>query len=138
MSVRIHHLFYSEPSPESATLFQATGTLLNSIYTQFGTEKSCEGATSVFLHIFWTKGDETSIEVQARYANTSGGSRVKPTIITSSGATSAISDVEFQMTDSDSYSIPFGVEGRFVSFFIKATGGTPTGTFGAGIVVKRE
>lgn len=139
MSVKIHHVVYSEPSPESSTLFQAVSTALTGSYALIGAEMPTEGATTINLGIRWTKGDETSIEIKAEYSNTSGGTTLQPTVITTEAAESTLEVESFKFdTASDNFVIPFGVHGRFVKFYIKATGGIPTGTYGAEFYSLRE
>lgn len=139
MSVRIVHPMDSTPSPQSATLFQATGTALTTAYATVGTaDVALENVTSLFLRVIYTAGDETSIEVRARYRVRAGGNLTQPTVITSSGATSVIALLEYRFSGTGNYSIPFGLEGRFVTFEIKATGGTPSGSFGAELFLIRE
>lgn len=133
MTVRYPLLGYAEDS------FQATGSALTGSYALIGRETVVEMATSIFLHIYYTKGDETSIEIKAEYSNSTGGSLAQPTIITTSAATSVIQVLEFRYSGgTDNFIIPFGAEGAYVRFFIKATGGTPTGTYGASIYLPRE
>lgn len=117
----------------------AAGSAITASYVQIGSKAfPMDEATSVFLHVHWTKGDETSIEIKAQYSNTDGGTESQPTVITTSAATSILGLLEFQTTTTGNHIIPFGSEGRFVKFYIKATGGTPTGTYGASIYLTRE
>jgi len=117
--------------------FQSAGSAITSSYVLIGKETLCENVTSNFLHIHYTKGDETTIEIKAEYSNSASGTLSQPTIITTSSTTSIIDVLEFQMAGSDNYIIPFGPEGSHVRFFIKATGGT-TGTYGASLYQNRE
>jgi hypothetical protein len=139
MSINIVQYVFTQPNNDDTALLQGTGTALTGSYVRVGSAMKADGSTSGFLHIYYTKGDETSIEVQARYTLRTGSTEAKSTVITSSGATSVISASEFQYAgSSDNIIIPFGVEGREITFYIKATGGTPTGTYGAGICLRRE
>jgi len=118
--------------------FQADGSAITGTYALVGKEVEMENATSIFLHIHYTKGDETSIEIKAEYSTASGGTLSQPTVITTTAGTSVITTLEFQMVGTDNFIIPFGAEGAYVKFYIKATGGTPTGTFGADVYLPRE
>lgn len=117
--------------------FQAAGTSITTSYVLIGSETLVENVGSMFLHIHYTKGDETTIEIKAEYSNSASGTLSQSTIITTAGATSVIEVVEYQFAGSDNFSIPFGAEGSHVRFFIKSTGGN-TGTYGAGLYQNRE
>lgn len=135
MGGKQHYTTYGENN------FQAASTALTGSYVLVGKEMPIDDASSIFLHIHYTAGNETSIEVKAQYMASSGGTESQSTIITTSGATSVITPSEFQYTSSGgskNLSIPFGIEGTYVKFYIKATGGTPTGTYGASICMNRE
>ena len=139
MGMKENRVLYSEPSDKSATLYKALGSALTSSYVAIGTEMPIENFTTAFLHVYWTKGDESSIEIKAEYALVSGGTKAQPTIVTTSAAESTIAIESFKFsTATDNIIIPFGVNGNYINFYIKATGGTPTGTYGAGIFLVRE
>ena len=139
MGLKQNFAMYSEPNKESATLFQALSTVLTGSYVKIGSEMTVEGATTVFLHLYWTKGDETSIEIKAEYSLVSDGTTSQPSTVTTSAAESTIQVESFKFsTATDNIVVPFGVQGRFINLYIKATGGTPTGTYGAGIFFVRE
>jgi len=123
---------------KAETAFQATSSALTDTYALVGREIPVQGHTSGFFHLLWSKGDETSVEVKFLYANASGGTESQSTIITTAGATSSISPAEFSTATTGNQIIPFGAEGRFVNIYIKATGGTPTGTYGGEIFFKVE
>ena len=140
MSQRIHYFVDSQPNAQSTTLYQATGTALTGSYAQAGSEILIEEATTVFLHLYWTKGDETSIEIQARFALRSGGTAAKETVgtTTNTDGTTTVKAAEYSFsTATDNIIIPIRTQGRYLSVFVKATGGT-TGTFGLGLCVMRE
>lgn len=143
MSTRIDYLIHSAPSPDSATLFQATGTALTSSYVQAGEDMLVDGATTAFLHLYWTRGDETSIEVQARFALRSGGTFAKETvgISTNAAGTTVIEPAEYSFdTASDNLIIPIRIQGRYLRVLVKRTGGTDggSGTYGMGLHIMRE
>lgn len=141
MSERIHFPIFTQPSPDSATLFQATGTALTGSYALVGVEMQVDGATEANLHLYWTKGDETSVEVKVEFALRSGGTQAQETISTGTSAagqeTVKTRDYSFN-TAADNIIIPVDVRGRFLNVYIKATGGTPTGTFGMGLHLMRR
>lgn len=134
-----NRVMYSEPDDKNSTLFQALATALTGSYVAIGKEMPVENYTTAFLHLYWTKGDETSIEVKAEYALTDGGTESQPTIATAVAAESTLGVESYTFsTATDNIVIPFGVNGRYINFYIKATGGTPTGTYGAGVFFVRE
>lgn len=139
MSERIFYPIYSEPSPDSATLFQATGTALTGAYALAGAEKRVDGATTAFLHLYWTKGDETSVEVKVEFALRASGTQAQETSGSTAAGVTTISIREYTFsTATDNIIIPIRIQGRFINVYIKATGGTPTGTYGMGIHIMRE
>lgn len=133
--------FPSQTSSDQTTLFQALATALTSSYALVGTEIGCQGHTRGFLHLYWTKGDETSVEVKAEYALVPGGTQAQETVETATSSagqsTVKIADYSFS-TATDNIIIPIRVQGRFLNIYIKATGGTPTGTYGMGLFLFRE
>lgn len=141
MSDRISYQIYSEPSPDSATLFQALLTALSDAYAAIDAEIRVDGFTTAFLHLYWTKGDETSIEVKAEFALREGGTTSQEIIATATSSlgitTVKIREYTFS-TATDNIIIPIRLQGRFLNLYIKATGGTPTGTYGAGLHLVRE
>ena len=139
MGSKENRVLYSEPNDKSTTLYKALGAALTGSYVAIGAEMPVENYTTAFLHLYWTKGDETSVQVKAEYALVSGGTTSQPTIVTTSAAESTLAIESYSFsTATDNIIIPFGVNGRYVNLYIKATGGTPTGTYGAGIFFIRE
>ena len=142
MGISLHNKEFSIPSPESATLFQALLTALTGTYAQFGAEIDLQGHTTAFVHLYWTKGDETSIQVKVEHSLVSGGTLAQEvqgvSTDTATGQdTLKIRDYTFS-TASDNIIIPLRKQGRYCKVYINATGGTPTGTFGAGLYEVRE
>ena len=60
----IHKPIFSIPDNRSATLFQALLSPITSSYAQIGSEIDCQGHTTLFLHLYWTQGDATSVEIK--------------------------------------------------------------------------
>lgn len=141
MSQRISYPIFSQPNPDSATLFQALSTALTGSYALVGSEIRVDGATTAFLHLYWTKGDETSVEVKTEFALRSGGTTAQETVSTTTSAagisTVKAADYTFS-TATDNIIIPIRIQGRYLNIYVKTTGGTPTGTFGMGIHIMRE
>ena len=138
MSQKIVHVTDSRPSPQSATLLQATGTALTSTYATIGEEINVDGASAMFLRVIYTAGDETSVEVRARYRVRAAGNLCQPSVVTTSAATTVIALLEYRFSGTGNFSIPFSVEGRFVTFEIKTTGGSALGSYGAEVYVDRD
>jgi len=67
MSQKIHYPIFSKPNSESATLFQALATALTDTYAAVGSEIDCQGHTTGYLHLYWTKGDESSVQIKAEF-----------------------------------------------------------------------
>jgi hypothetical protein len=142
MSQKIHYPIFSKPNSESATLFQALATALTDTYAAVGSEIDCQGHTTGYLHLYWTKGDESSVEVKAEFSLLSAGTLAQEVIGISTDTngqdTLKVRDYTFS-TASDNIVIPFRLTpGRYCKIYIKATGGTPTGTYGAGFLACRE
>ena len=142
MSQKIHYPIFSKPNSESTTLFQATGKALTSAYALIGAEIDCQGHTTGFLHLLWTKGDESSIEVKAEFSLTAGGtlSQEVQGVSTDTAGQDTLKARDYTFsTASDNIVIPFRLSaGRYCKLYIEATGGTPTGTYGAGFLACRE
>lgn len=141
MSQHINYRVFSLPSPDVTTLFQATGTAITSSYALIGAEINCDGATTAFLHVYFTTGTETSIEVQARWAERVGGTQATEvvSISTSAAGQSNLELAEYSWDDGTAnILIPIRVAGRFLSAYIKGSGAGITGTYGAAIHLMRE
>ena len=127
------------PDDKSAILFQATGTALTATYALAGNEQLVDGATTCYAHLYWTKGDETSIELKAEFALRSGGTQAQEVSTSTLAGVSTVTIREYTFsTATDNVIIPIRIQGRYVNIFIKASGGTPTGTYGMGIHLMRE
>lgn len=117
-------------SPKNGDL-TAAATLLTSSYVNQGGEIATHGRDKVIVSVDYTKGDETSMEMQLASLNTKGGSEFIRVNEAVSGATITCTAREYKFTATGKYEIIFPSYGSYLKAYFKATGGTPTGTVDA-------
>jgi len=85
----------------------------------------------------YTKGDETSVEVYPFFLAKAGGIEAQWMDWTAAAGTKTATVNELSLTASGSYTYTFDVSGQALCYFYhQATGGTPTGTLKATVIVK--
>lgn len=111
----------------------AVGQALTSSYVAFGGVISASGYDLLSLLINYTKGDETNLDFKVQFSDTIDFTTAYERIITSTDAT-GVSDCltnTFKRTSTGAIEVPVNLRGHYLKVLFKATGGTPTGTFGA-------
>lgn len=133
MSQTIHHIEFSKE-------LVIAGQALTSSYAADGVEIHCQGHTTLFLHIAWTQGDETSLEFKVVFFNESAATtEYQETSGSTTTGVTTISDRSYTMSSATNpKSIPIRIEGKFAKIYVKASGGTPTGSYGINYLLKRE
>ena len=119
----------SQPHPIKAT------TTLTGSYVA-GTVVSIDEQNAIGLDIIYTKGDETSVEIKVESSDDAGTTFYQQITQSTSGGTITIVPAIYQITAA---SYPSGasnityivtpIKGDTVKVSVKATGGTPTGTY---------
>ena len=119
-------------TPKTGVLV-AAGQALTGSYVTFGGVISASGYDQLSLIIAFTKGDETQLDFRVQFSDTIGFTVAYERIVTDTDATglSNVLDNPYKRTSSGNMEVPIAIRGHFLRVQFKATGGTPTGTFGA-------
>lgn len=117
-------------TPKTGTLV-ASGGALTSSYAAQGDVVGSMGRDQLTLLVDYTKGDETSMELEIEFSDTSDFTDAyKQTVVETASGESTVYKRNFKFTATGKYLVPAALYGQYVRVNAKATGGTPTGTVG--------
>ena len=116
-------------TPKMTTL--ATSGALTGSYVVQGSVMASQGRDQGLLLVNYTKGDETSLELEIQFSDTSAFTDAYQEVVgdtnTSTGVTTP-RDRSYTFTASTKKVIPIQLHGLYWRVRAKATAGTPTGT----------
>lgn len=122
------------PNKSQPHVIKGTTTLTSSYVA--GTVVSVDEANFIGIMIVYTKGDETSVQIKVESSNDAGATFNQQVTQSTSGGTVTIVPAVYQITAasypsgaSDITYIINPIKADQIKISVKATGGTPTGTY---------
>ncbi len=115
------------------TTIVAAGSALTASYAAQGAVMASQGRDQGVLLVNYTKGDETSLELDVQFSDTFAFTNAFQTVVLDTDATTGIStprDHSYTFTATTKKAIAIALYGLYWRVRAKATGGTPTGTIG--------